>query len=322
MSDLQTIDPTLGLYVVIFIGVLVAYEGLVQLLFRRETQGEARNRRMKMIQNGATTGDVLKLLRDPVMVGGEGRVGPITWVRRLMVQAGLTFNPAWMLVAVFVLAALVFVFAQQFVHQDLALSGGVVVGLITPLVVLLAMKEARLKKLTSQLPDSLDLMARGLKVGHPIAVTVGNVAADMPDPIGTEFGIIQDQINYGEDVATAFHDFAKRVKTEDANYLAVSIGIQHGTGGNLSRILTVLSKVIRDRRTMRKKIKAISAEGRLSAMILTALPLFIYMTIELSSPSFYGDVRNDPRFVYFASAVFGLILVQGLILHKLVSFKF
>ena len=322
MIDLQAIDLTLVLYVVIFIGVLIAYEGLVQILSRRETRGEARNRRMKMIQNGASSVDVLELLRDPVMVGSEGRVGPITWSRRLMVQAGLTFNPAWILIAVFCLAALTFVLAQQFVHQNLALMGGAVVGLITPLVVLFAMKEARLNKLTNQLPDALDLMARGLKVGHPVAVTVSNVAADMPDPIGTEFGIIQDQINYGEDVATAFHDFANRVKTEDANYLAVSIGIQHGTGGNLSRILSVLSKVIRDRRTMRKKIKAISAEGRLSAMILTALPLFIYLTIELSSPSFYGDVRSDPSFVYFASVVFGLILIQGLILYKLVKFKF
>ena len=130
------------------------------------------------------------------------------------------------------------------------------------------------------------------------------------------------KINYGDDVATAFHDFAQRVATEDANYLAVSIGIQHGTGGNLSKILNVLSQVIRDRHTMRKKIKAISAEGRLSGMILTALPIFIYTTIELSSPTFYGDVRGDPIFPLFAAAIGGLVLLQGLILYRLVKFKF
>ena len=73
---------------------------------------------------------------------------------------------------------------------------------------------------------------------------------------------------------------------------------------------------------MRKKIKAISAEGRLSGMILTALPMFIYLTIEFSSPSFYGDVRSDPMFPFFAMTIFGLILLQGLILFKLVKFKF
>ena len=165
-------------------------------------------------------------------------------------------------------------------------------------------------------------MARGLKVGHPVAVTVGNVATDLPDPIGSEFGIIQDQINYGDDVATAFQDFAKRVGTEDANYLAVSIGIQHGTGGNLARVLSILSQVIRDRQTMQKKIKAISAEGRLSSLILTVLPVFIYFSIEMSTPSFYGDVRNDPLFPYFASAIVGLTIAQGLILKRLVKFKF
>jgi tight adherence protein B len=188
--------------------------------------------------------------------------------------------------------------------------------------VLTGMKQARLKKLTLQLPDALDLMARGLKVGHPVSVTVANVARDMPDPIGSEFGLIQDQISYGDDVATAFRDFGERVGTEDANYLAVSIGIQHGTGGNLARILNVLSQVIRDRHTMRKKIKAISAEGRLSGAILSVLPLIIYGVIELSTPSFYGDVRDDPMFPFFLYAIIGLMATQALILFRLVKFKF
>ncbi|MGK7651970.1 type II secretion system F family protein [Roseovarius sp. B08] len=184
------------------------------------------------------------------------------------------------------------------------------------------MKTARLKKLTQQLPDALDLMSRGLKVGHPVAVTVGSVATDMPDPVGSEFGVIADQINFGDDIGTAFHDFARRVGTEDANYLAVAIGIQRGTGGNLGRILNVLSQVIRDRYTMRKKIKAISAEGRLSGLILTFLPVVIYLSIELSTPTFYGDVRNDDLYPFFALTIVGLVLLQGLLLRRLVAFKF
>ena len=322
MIDLQTFDLNIFVYIFVFVGVLLAYEGVVQLLFRRETQGEARNRRMKMIQHGASTDQVLQLLRDPAMFSGEKKGGPITRFRRLLIQAGVTIRPAWRLLGAIGLGAAAFFVANLFLGPNLALPIGMVVAVVLPFFVLVGMKGARLQKLTKQLPDTLDLMSRGLKVGHPVAVTIGNVASDMPDPIGTEFGIIQDQINYGDDVSTAFHDFAKRVSTEDANYLAVSIGIQHGTGGNLSRILNVLSQVIRDRQTMRKKIKAISAEGRLSGMILTALPVFIYLTIEVSSPSFYGDVRSDPLFPTFAMIIVGLIAVQGLILFRLVNFKF
>ncbi|MCX8225010.1 MAG: type II secretion system F family protein [Sulfitobacter sp.] len=322
MMDLQTFDLNIFVYIFVFVGVLLAYEGVVQLLFRRETQGEARNRRMKMIQRGASTDQVLQLLRDPAMFSGETKGGPITRFRRLLIQAGVTIRPAWILLGAIGLGVAAFFSANLFLGPNLAVPIGIVVAVILPFFVLVGMKSARLQKLTKQLPDTRDLMSRGLKVGHPVAVTIGNVASDMPDPIGTEFGIIQDQINYGDDVATAFHDFAKRVSTEDANYLAVSIGIQHGTGGNLSRILNVLSQVIRDRQIMRKKIKAISAEGRLSGLILTALPVFIYLTIEVSSPSFYGDVRSDPLFPTFAMIIVGLIAVQGLILFRLVNFKF
>ncbi len=322
MIDLQPNTINILIYISIFIGILLAYEGLQQLFMRRETLTEARNRRMKMLQGGASSDEVLQLLRDPAMSNPGESPGLIARLRRLNVQAGVMISPAWIILAAIALAVGAFVLAIRFMSQELALGCAVVAGVALPLLTLLALKENRSQKLTKQLPDALDLMARGLKVGHPVAVTVGNVATDLPDPIGSEFGIIQDQINYGDDVATAFQDFARRVGTEDANYLAVSIGIQHGTGGNLARVLNILSQVIRDRQTMQKKIKAISAEGRLSGLILTILPLLIYLSIELATPSFYGEVRSDPLFPYFAGVIIGLIVLQGLILRRLVKFKF
>lgn len=322
MIDLQPNILNILIYVSIFLGILLAYEGVHQLLARKETHGEARNRRMKLIQNGASTDQVLQLLRDPAMLAAGEKAGLTTRFRRLLVQAGLTVNPIWVVFAVSLLVMMIFFGASRFLAPELAVILSAVFGLISPILLLVAMKDARSKKLTKQLPDALDLMARGLKVGHPVAVTVGNVASDLPDPIGSEFGIIKDQINYGDDVATAFHDFAHRVGTEDAKYLAVSIGIQHGTGGNLSRVLSILSQTIRDRHTMQKKIKAISAEGRLSSLILTILPVIIYLSIEVSTPTFYGDVRSDPLFPYFAQVIIGLTIAQGFILKRLVKFRF
>jgi len=322
MFDLQPFTVNILVYICVFLGVLLAYEGLQQLLFRRETQTEARNRRMRMVKQGASSDDILKLLRDPAMLGSEQKRGAYARLRRLMVQSGLTVGPFWVVLGAGTIGGLSYIGASQFLPPAPVAGISATIAVALPLLMLSGMKNARIQKLTKQLPDALDLMARGLKVGHPVAVTVGTVATDMPDPIGSEFGIIADQINFGDDIGTAFHDFANRVATEDANYLAVSIGIQHGTGGNLARILNVLSQVIRDRHTMRKKIKAISAEGRLSGLILTFLPILIYLSIELSTPSFYGDIRGDALFPYFAVTIVGLIIAQGLLLHRLVRFKF
>ena len=153
-------------------------------------------------------------------------------------------------------------------------------------------------------------------------MTIGAVAKEMSDPIGTEFGLVQDQISYGTEIAEAFAEFASRVDQEDVRYLAVAVGIQHGTGGNLARVLGVLSKVIRDRAVMRRRIVAISSEGRLSAFILTLVPFIIFGSIMTTSPNYYTDVQNDPIFLPVAIAIVSLVVAQALILRHLVSFKF
>ena len=97
---------------------------------------------------------------------------------------------------------------------------------------------------------------------------------------------------------------------------------QHGTGGNLARVLQVLSKVIRDRAMMRKKIRAISAEGRLSALILSGLPFGIFAMISLTTPSYYGEVWDDPLFMPAMVTILILVALQAVILYRMVSFKF
>ena len=322
MIELTPSTISIIVYVAIFLGVLLAYEGVRQLIFRDETRSEARNRRMQLVQRGASTEEVLQLMRDPAMLRSGAKGGPILRLRRLVLHAGLTIGVTWVILGIVLLAALGFVAASIFLAHPMAPLFGLGFGVLLPLALLSVMKERRSKKLTAQLPDTLDLMARALKVGHPISVTVGTVAEDLPDPIGSEFGIIQDQISYGDDVATAFRDFAERVGTEDAEYLAVSIGIQHGTGGNLARILDVLAKVIRDRHTMRKRIMAISAEGRLSGLILSVLPVLIYLSVELTTPSYYGDVRSDPLYPFFFWTIISMMVAQAFILFRLVKFKF
>jgi tight adherence protein B len=183
------------------------------------------------------------------------------------------------------------------------------------------MRDDRMKVIVTQLPDALELMARGLRVGHPLNTTISTVARDMVDPIATEFGIIVDQISYGDDLVRAFRDFAERIELEDVDYLSTSVAIQNGTGGDLSRILLTLSKVIRARITMRKRILAISSEGRMTGMFMSMLPVFIFCSTSFLSPLYYFGVKDDPLFVPIAGLVVLLTIANFLAMRRLVNFR-
>jgi tight adherence protein B len=319
----QSPEAMFLIYIAIFIGAILAFEGVRQLFDRTENAQEARNRRMRLVKKGASTEEILEdLLSSSFRDSKSRRFSLIPDLSKMIRMAGFSFSPLWLIPGGIACGAAAWVFGGMYLPAEFVLPVAVLTGLFLPIAFLHGRKGERLKKLNQQLPDALDLMARGLKVGHPLNVTVASVASDMPDPIGSEFGIIHHQVEYGDEITDAFNDFADRVGLDDARYLAVSVGIQHGTGGNLARILGVLSRTIRDRANMRKKIRAISAEGRLSAVILTAIPFLIFGMIMTTSPSFYTEVWDDPLFVPFAAAILSLIALQALILNRLVSFKF
>ncbi len=204
-------------------------------------------------------------------------------------------------------------------HVAAALAG--LLTFVLPVTMIRRRGRQRLDLLSRQLPDALDLMARGLTVGHPLNTTVASVASDMKDPIATEFGILVDQVSYGDDLVDAFASFAERTDLEDVRYLAVSVGIQHGTGGNLAEVLKTLSSVIRDRMAMRRRIRAISAEGRLTSKFLSALPLIILGATSITAPTYYSGVAADPAFKPLAIVIAGLVISNYLIMRRLVDFR-
>lgn len=304
-------------YIAVFVGALLAFEGMRQLLASGEDVAHARNRRMRMIAKGTSPEDVLNLLRDDPL-----RRSMLSHVSNVVRQSGLAIGLPALFAIALVSGVLALVGASRHLQPMLAAPIAAAVAVVVPMLIVGVARKRRLERMTKQLPEALDLMARGLKVGHPLSVTIGSVASEMPDPIGTEFGIVQDQVSYGDTIVDALADMADRLDIEDVRYLAVSVGIQHGTGGNLARVLQVLSKVIRDRAMMRKKIKAISAEGRFSALILSALPFGIFGMISLTTPSYYGDVWADPLFLPAMLAILTLVAGQAVILFRMVSFKF
>ena len=321
MIDIPEFGFGLVVYVGIFLGVLLIFDGLWQLMSRTERVKDARNRRMRLIAGGASTGEILGLLKPAETKWALSGVPFLGSLPQDMRQAGLTLRPAVLIG--FGLAATIAVGIVLAMRLNPVLAFGVaaVIGIVAPVLIIRKIRATRMTKLVTQLPDALDLMARGLRVGHPLNATISTVARDMIDPVATEFGIIVDQISYGDDLVEAFRDFADRAELEDVHYLATSVAIQNGTGGDLSLILLTLSKVIRARIAMRKRILAISSEGRLTAIFMSLLPLFIFGVTSVTSPTYYAGVSDDPLFRPIAIIVVFLIVANFLAMRRLVNFR-
>ncbi len=153
------------------------------------------------------------------------------------------------------------------------------------------------KKMQDQFPVALDVFVRGLRAGHPIAAALDLLTVEMPDPIGSQFGIVVDEVTYGADLRDALTAMADRWDLEDMRMFVVSLSVQNETGGNLAEILENLSQVIRERASMMLKVRALSSEGRMTAAMLTALPVVAFTLLFIGNPRFYLDVADDPAFL-------------------------
>lgn len=310
-------------YLALFIGVLLMFDGVVQLFVRRRGGEDAINRRLRMLASGADPEEVLKLLRRRRQPSALERVPVLGGWPSLVIQSGIQAKPdalfGYLLLATGAfLATLTVLGIGMTLALPLALSAGI--GL--PVTVLLHWRRRRGDAIARQLPDSIDLMVRSLRAGHPLNSSFQVIAREMPDPIGSEMGTVADAITYGDDLTDAVLDFADRVGIEDARYLAVAINIQAGTGGNLARVLEALSQVIRNRFAMMRKIKALSAEGRITAIIVSAVPPLIFVALNLISPTYYGDVVDDPLYSPFLMAGVALTVINAVVLRRLIRFHF
>ena len=322
MADLFTAETRDYLILAcVFLGILMLFTGLMQLVRSGENRSEARSRRMKMIDKGASVEDVLAVLLPRQKSGLIDHVPLLADLPRTLQQAGMTIAPNTFLMACCGATLAIFLASCALMPVALAALGAISAGLLAPLVIVRARRSERHKLLEKQLPDALNLMARGLRVGHPLNTSIGAVAQEMPDPIGTEFGLIFDQVSFGDDLTDAVQEFADRVGLEDVQYLSASIGIQYGSGGDLARVISILSQVIRERLNMRKKIRAISSEGRLTAWFLSALPVLIFTFSNLTNPTYFGSVKDDPLFIPMLTTIGTLTLLNFLMLRRIVNFR-
>ena len=313
------------LYVLMFVGALLVFDGLIQLFFGsdKEEAERAVNKRLRLLSSGMDPEEVLQLLRRQRPRSAIDRVPVLRHWPPLVIQAGLTLDPMRGIYGMAV-ATLAMVLVLQMLQAPwlFALALGAAIGVGVPVLVLMTMRGRRLAHMQRQMPEGIDMMVRSLRSGHPLNSSIQAIARELGDPLGSEMGVVADAITYGEDLTDAVTDFAERSGLEDARYLAMAISIQGRTGGNLAAVLESLSRVIRERFGMQRKIRALSSEGRITAYVVSAAPVVIYLALNLFSPSFYGDVRDDPIFPDLLGTGIGLAVINALWLRKLVRFHF
>jgi tight adherence protein B len=311
------------LYTALFIGVLLAFDGLLQFFSRGRSGEEAINRRLRMLASGADPEEVLRLLRRRRAPDGMERFPGLREWQALVVQSGIATEAGRLLMVLLMSTAGLFLILLVLGFAGhVALLLALAIGVALPVMVLVQIRSRRAGAIARQLPDGIDLMVRSLRAGHPLNGAFQVIAREMPDPLGSEMGIVADAITYGDDLTDAVTAFAERVGIEDARYLAVAINIQAGTGGNLAHVLEALAQVIRERFAMLRKIRALSAEGRLTAIIVSIVPLVIFAALNALSPTYYGDVADDPLYMPFLVSGVVLTIMNAIVLRRLVRFHF
>jgi len=313
------------IYALIFVGVLLMVEGLYLVAFGKTLKREKRvNRRLALLQDGRDTEEVLSILRQEREGSEKTRSIPVigTLVEKAR-HANIVVSPQMLAMALLASIAISFVLLSIFTGAVLQLRVliAVVIGYSTLFLWLRNKARKRITLFEEQLPDSLDLMVRSLRVGHPINAAVSIVAREMPDPIGTEFGLIADEATYGMPVNDALDRMAGRVPVPDLRFLAIAINIQAQSGGNLAEILDGLSKVIRSRFKLFRKVKAITAEARWSGWFLSVFPVIALLGVQVVDPEYYDRVSDHELFLPGAIVTFVLLLANVVFMRVLVNIK-
>lgn len=321
--------------VAVFAAVLLLVESLLSGLRARRGRLGALNRRMALISRGVSRDEVLLQLRRPGASLTAALPGPLGAISRSFEKglagagfkvsvATLTLYLAVLVVAIFLIIILIMYMTGSVISAGRLLicaTFAVAAGYGLPAMVLSKLADNRRKKIAEQFPVALDVFVRGLRAGHPVSSALELVAGETADPLGSEFGIVLDEVTYGAGLRDALQSMADRCGVDDIQMFVVSLSVQNETGGNLAEILENLARVIRDRASMRMKVRALSSEGRMTGMMLTGLPVFTFVMLFLLSPQFYLEVADDPAFIPGMGGLLLSYTLGVLWIRKLVDLK-
>lgn len=318
-----------------FGAVLLAVEVLVSWLATNRASGKAINLRLRMIAEGRDREQTMSLLRrresalpqdlPPFLLHLGQRF------ERTLIASQVTMPTGRLMLLMLIAPVVIFVFiALIMLATNLGFGFGqvlmvgtfaVALGFFLPLMYIQWRANRTRRKMEQQFPVALDVFVRGLRAGHPIAAALDLLTVEMPDPIGSQFGVVVDEVTYGAELRDALQAMAERWDLDDMRMFVVSLSVQSETGGNLAEILDNLSKVIRERHAMMLKVRALSSEGRMTALMLTILPIFAFILLFVMSPKFYLDVADDPFFLPGFVILIVMYIIGFITIRRMVDLK-
>jgi len=319
----MSIEPII--YISIFVGVIFLVEGLYLMVFGNSISLNSRkNRRLDMLEKGATRTEVVERLRkEQTQHSGARNIPLYSMIAEKAQKGAVAFPPETLLGIMGALAMVSFVLLSIMSGTGLIMRLLVSIAFGIGAVIFWVNKKAadRLKLLEEQLPDTIELMVRSLRVGHPLNSAIGIVAKETQDPLGSEMGIIADEASFGRDISESLTALGRRTGLQDIRFLAVAVNIQQKSGGNLAEILEGLAKVIRARFKLIRKVKAITAEARWSGMFLSAFPVLAVIAINTAKPDYFGEVSDHPLFIPLAIVVLVFLALNVFFMRMMVNIK-
>jgi tight adherence protein B len=203
----------------------------------------------------------------------------------------------------------------------LAILIGLGAGLFLPHMAISYMINRRQNQFTERFPEGLDIIVRGLRAGLPISESIVNARSEVPEPVKTVYGQIADGVNLGQNLEDAIGDAAKILDTPELKFFAVSLTVQRETGGNLAETLANLAEILRRRRQMKLKVKAMSSEARASAYIIGSLPFIMFGLIFFVNAGYAMELFTDPRGLVMVGVGLTMMVLGIGIMIKMVNFE-
>ena len=319
----------------IFASVFLLSQVVIGGAWRRRAATGAVNFRLRMIREGGSREDVVARLRKntprefanlPPFIGG-----PLRTMQRMLMASAIPFAPMQVLAlmgALFLALCVALLlgaraggFPLTFGILQMVAVLAFAAAVALPLMVINFISQRRRKRIEEQFPIALDVFVRALRSGHPIASAIDLLTHEMEDPIGSEFGLVSDEVAYGANLSEALEDMAERWDLDDMRMFVVSLSVQAETGGNLAEILQNLSEVIRARSSLYMKVRALSSEGRMTGWMLTVLPVLTFVGMFMVNPRFYLDVARDPIFVFGFTTLLIVYLIGFVMIRRMVDLK-
>jgi len=311
--------------VVAFVGVS-ALVGAVAVLLRERTDNRADDRIDLFTGSGHSKADkasesVLAQPLNDMPSAMEAFFNRVTNLNLLFEQAHTTLQPSTFFAISAALGASGAVVAWVLQSPFGVLPVAALFMSLLPLMWLLHRRRRRLKKFASQLPDALELISRALRAGHSLAAGFSLVQDEMPAPISEEFGRVFDEQNLGIPFEDALESLTDRVPNLDLRFFATALILQRQTGGDLAEILDKIGHLIRERFRIWGQVQALTGEGRLSGIVLLALPPVLFLAVYQLNPSYMMPLFTDPMGKQLLAGAVLMQVLGALVIRKIINIK-